>query len=444
MIYSLNTFNFHLTAKQWLWVLFFVILFIAIAMNCADAANATANEAPSLGLNQAQTQFKNEMHNLVSQFQNAAKNLFLSLALIGIVWSFGQMALKGAELNNLIFELLKCCMTVGFFWWLITEAGDVIFNLFSNFTNWGAKQTGFNPSNPAELVNKGTDIALELIHPEGSAFNMTLLLTSLIGAVFGIFIIINCALLAINLVILEIEFYFTCYIGIFALGMAGSSWTKDTSIQYLKKLLAYSVQYFTACLLAGIGFKVLNGLTGDLGAAMDKDKLGEQLLAYLNVLVVFLIITKVQSSLPQALSGLFGQGSSAGYDAGGIAGRVAGAAAAVAGGAALKAVGAGVGTSVGNIGKGLGGLAGKGMNAWANSKAKGAGFAKAAMSMGSKVGKAASVAGKYSGASAMAQSLRNSFTPGGAGVTAQRAGNSAMSDMADTVRKMGEKMGVDK
>ena len=44
----------------------------------------------------------------------------------------------------------------------------------------------------------------------------------------------------------------------------------------------------------------------------------------------------------------------------------------------------------------------------------------------------------------MAQSLRNSFTPGGAGVTAQRAGNSAMSDMADTVRKMGEKMGVDK
>ena len=84
------------------------------------------------------------------------------------------------------------------------------------------------------------------------------------------------------------------------------------------------------------------------------------------------------------------------------------------------------------------------MNAWANSNAKGAGFAKAAMSMGSKVGKAASVAGKYSGASAMAQSLRNSFTPGGAGVTAQRAGNSAMSDMADTVKKIGEKMGVDK
>ena len=213
MTYSLNTFNFHLTAKQWLWVLFFVILFIAIAMNCADAAES-ANEAPSLGLNQAQTQFKDKMHELVDQFQGAAKNLFLSLALIGIVWSFGQMALKGTELNNLIFELLKCCMTVGFFWWLITEAGDVIFNLFSNFSNWGAKQTGFNPSNPAELVNKGTDIALELIHPEGSAFNMTLLLTSLIGAVFGIFIIINCALLAINLIILEIEFYFTCYISI--------------------------------------------------------------------------------------------------------------------------------------------------------------------------------------------------------------------------------------
>ena len=143
MTYSLNSFIPHLTAKQWLWVLFFVILFIAIAMNCADAAES-ANEAPSLGLNHAQTQFKDKMHELVDQFQGAAKNLFLSLALIGIVWSFGQMALRSTELNNLIFELLKCCMTVGFFWWLITEAGDVIFNLFSNFTNWGAKQTGFN------------------------------------------------------------------------------------------------------------------------------------------------------------------------------------------------------------------------------------------------------------------------------------------------------------
>ena len=105
MTYSLNSFIPHLTAKQWLWVLFFVILFIAIAMNCADAASSTssANEAPSLGLNDAQNQFKDKMHDLVSTFQNAAKNLFLSLALIGIVWSFGQMALKGTELNNLIF-----------------------------------------------------------------------------------------------------------------------------------------------------------------------------------------------------------------------------------------------------------------------------------------------------------------------------------------------------
>ena len=80
MTYSLNTFNYHLTAKQWLWVLFFVILFIAIAMNCADAATGTANEAPSLGLNDAQNQFKEKMHNLVSTFQGAAKNLFLSLS----------------------------------------------------------------------------------------------------------------------------------------------------------------------------------------------------------------------------------------------------------------------------------------------------------------------------------------------------------------------------
>ena len=458
MTYSLNSFIPHLTAKQWLWVLFFVILFIAIAMNCADAASSTssANEAPSLGLNDAQNQFKDKMHDLVSTFQNAAKNLFLSLALIGIVWSFGQMALKGTELNNLIFELLKCCMTVGFFWWLITEAGDVIFNLFSNFSNWGAKQTGFNPSNPAELINKGTDIALELIHPEGSAFNMTLLLTSLIGAVFGIFIIINCALLAINLIILEIEFYFTCYIGIFALGMAGSSWTKDTSIQYLKKLLAYSVQYFTACLLAGIGFDVLNGLTGDLGAAMDKDELGEQLLAYLNVLVVFLIITKVQSSLPQALSGLFGQGSSAGYDVGGIAGRVAGATAGAVGGVAGKMLAAAGGAGAMSLAKSMGsGIAksGFGQKAGAMMKSAGNSIAQGYKNSGfsqSMTGKAfnatAGAAGKASAAAgkAMAQSLRNSFTPGGAGVTAQRAGNSAMSDMADTVRKMGEKMGVDK
>lgn len=431
-------------------------LLIFLLFCCNSSAYAKVAVSPAQGINDVSEHFKTILETLMSYFEDGARNLFLGLAIIALVWSFGQMALKGGELNNVIFELVKTCMTVGFFWWLITQCSDVLFSIFSKFGHWGGDASQFSIKSPVDLITAGASTASDLLVVKGGIFDMAVWVSSVCGLLFGIFIFISSVLLAVNIIIQEIEFYIFCYIGIFVLGLSGSNWTRDIAIAYLKKLIAISVQYFSTCLLAGIAFNVMTNYSKEIEKLTAAHDVSGTILAELNVLAVFLVVIKIQRSVPQGLSALFGGGSSGGYDAGGIAGRVTGAVAGAAGGVAGKMLAAAGGAGAMSLAKSIGGgiaKSGTGQKLGAAIKSAGnsiaQGYKNSALSQTAEAkaftatagaaGKAMSAAGK-----AMAQSLRNSFTPGGAGVTAQRAGNSAMSDMADTVKKMGEKMGVDK
>lgn len=410
----LGSLNLSLRTKQ-----FLIALAIIAVWLCINSAFASGEDsvkiAPTATINSLIENFTSKLQGIQSIFQNGARNLFLSLAVIAIVWSYGQLLIKGGELNTIFFELVKTIMTVGLFWWLINDCADLLFTLFKKFGEWGGKQTNFGVHSAADVINQGSSIALNLLSVEGGVFDMAVWVASVIGLVFGMYVFITCVILGVNIIILEVEFYFFCYIGVFILGTAGSEWTKDSSIAYLKKLIAYSVQYFATLVVAGIAFSAMEKYTEQVNKMTSANDVSGTCLAMLSLLGIFLVISKVQQTIPQALAGLFGGGSTGGYDASGIGAKAALGTAAAVGGVALKAGGAGLGSAGANFLKGAGKLASWGANKAANaSNAKVAAAGSAALKAGAVAKKAGHVMGAVSnatGVSATAKSLIKAFSP---------------------------------
>lgn len=410
----LGSLNLSLRTKQFLIAL--AIIAVWLCINSAFASGKDSVEiAPTATINSLIENFTSKLEGIQSIFQNGARNLFLSLAVIAIVWSYGQLLIKGGELNTIFFELVKTIMTVGLFWWLINDCADLLFTLFKKFGEWGGKQTNFGVHSAADVINQGSSIALNLLSVEGGVFDMAVWVASVIGLVFGIYVFVTCVILGVNIIILEVEFYFFCYIGVFILGTAGSEWTKDSSIAYLKKLIAYSVQYFSTLVVAGIAFSAMENYTEKVNKMTSANDVSGTCLAMLSLLGIFLVISKVQQTIPQALAGLFGGGSTGGYDAAGIGAKTALGTAAAVGGVALKAGGAGLGSAGANFLKGAGKLTSWGANAMANSShAKVAAAGSAALKAGAVAKKAGHVMGAVSnatGVSATAKSLMKAFSP---------------------------------
>lgn len=395
---------FKLNGRLWLYFVLAVICFAAINFNCAFAEDfeATAADAPSHGLSTFSEAMLSKLEQFSESFKDGAKNLFLGLAIISIVWSFGQLVIKGTEISTFFFEVLRVTLTIGFFWWLISEFPNVLGNLFRKFGDWGINVTHLNAMGPAEFINSVTTLVTKLLHPEGSAFNITLFFASFVGCLFAIYIMVFAIFMALNLIVYEIEFLFFTYIGVFVLGTAGSSWTRDTSIAYIKKIIAYSVQYFATLVLLGLCLDIVNKYTNDVAMYQKDWAFGKMILAQLNILGVFLVTGKVVQIIPQALAGLFGGGSSAGYDAGGIAGRVVGGVA----GAAVAPILGGMGVGLGTFAKNLGGL-GKSFSSYLLNKgmnSNNATVAKVAGAM-STTGKMAKKVSDFTGVSAGAKSM---------------------------------------
>lgn len=406
---------FKLNGRLWLYLVLAVICFASINFNCAFAEEVTSADAPSHGLSTFSEAMLSRLEQFSESFKDGAKNLFLGLAIISIVWSFGQLVIKGTEISTFFFEVLRVTLTIGFFWWLITDFSDVLGTLFKKFGDWGIEVANLKKSGPADIVNAGTDVALKLMNPEGSVFNLTRFCASIIGIFFGIFIVVFSIFMAMNLIIYEVEFLFFTYVGVFVLGTAGSSWTRDSSIAYIKKIIAYSVQYFSCLVLLGLCLNIVQSYANNINEYIKEEKFGDLVLAELNILAIFLITSKVSQAIPQALAGLFGGGSSSGYDAGGIAGRVAGGLAGAGLSAAAGALGAGAGTLMRGIGKGLSNIAKKSVSSGGNVAAAKA--VEAASSAGKIVAKAADNSGISAAAkTALSQSFGSnsqSYTFGG-------------------------------
>jgi type IV secretion system protein TrbL len=259
----------------------------------------------------------------------AATRLFWSLALISMVWTFGMMALRKADIQEMFAELVRYLMFTGFFFFLLSNASAIAKAIMNSLTQLASTASGLPPITPSGIMDVGFNV-LATVLTKSSLWSPV---DSALGIAVGLIILVVLALVAINMLILLVSGWILAYAGIFFLGFGGSRWTSDMAINYYKTVLGIAASLMGMTLIVGIGQAFLNEYYASIGDASFSD------LAV--ILVVALILLHLVNKIPTLISGIITGASVGGASAmGGAGAGTALAAAAMAGAAAAGAVAA--------------------------------------------------------------------------------------------------------
>ena len=261
--------------------------------------------------------------------------LFWTLALISMVWTFGMMALRRADLQEFFGEFVRFTIFTGFFWWLLSNGPDFAGSIIRSLRQIGGEATGLGPTlTPSSLADIGFDVFFKTL--DRSSLRSPLV--SLMGMLLGVGILLLLALVATNMLILLVSAWVLLYGGVFFLGFGGSRWTSDLAINYYKTVLGVAASLFAMVLIVGVGTSIMDQYYTRMGPDIQLKELAV-------VLVVAFTLTMLVRSVPPLISGIItgasiGQGGAMGFGAGALVGAGGMAAAAVATGGAAMAAGA--------------------------------------------------------------------------------------------------------
>lgn len=275
-----------------------------------------------------------------------ATRLFWTLALISMVWTFGMLALRSADVGEFFAEFIKFTVFTGFYWWLLENGPAIASAIIDSMRTMGASASaGSHPSvyplpSPSSIVDLGFVIFGKALVSSSiwSPFS------SIVGAVLSLAILIILTLIAVNVLIVLISAWVLAYAGIFFLGFGGCRWTSDMALGYFKTVFGTGVQLLVMVLIVGVGKTFIDIYYSRMSSGM----LLTEMAAFT---VVVLVMLALINKLPPLLAGLV-NGGGTGALGGGFGARDAVAAAAMAS-AAISTAGAAMSSAAANIAGGI-------------------------------------------------------------------------------------------
>ena len=270
--------------------------------------------------------YKNAASNWAEKITAAASWLFWSLVTISMVWTFGMMALRKADLGEFFAELVRFTIFTGFFWWLLDNAPDIATVIYDSLKKL-AGQAGNTVGGlePSGIVDNGFDVFFKAVG-NISAWSPV---DSFFGVAMSIGILIISALIAVNMLLLLISGWVLAYAGIFFLGFGGARWTSDIAINYYKTVLGIAAQLMIMVLLVGIGRSIIDGQYNNT----DIKSVYQLGILLISTLVLFILVNKLPSLVAGIITGASVGGQGMGQFGAGAAVGAAMAAASTAGAA---------------------------------------------------------------------------------------------------------------
>ena len=248
-----------------------------------------------------------EFHSAVTKWypvmKNAAVDLFWSLAAISMVWTFGQLALGGADLGKFFSEFIRFVVFIGFNWFLLDKAGGNLGELgrmiFDTFGQLGSQASNYHHDimNPGIMFDRGWTLFVRcMMAADDLDWDEIGQYIALVGLGYGILIL--AAIISINVLMVMITYWFASYAGIFILGFGGSRWTSDMAINYYRSLLGIGIQLLGMVLVIDVGDRVVNTyITSLYAAGVKTQSLGV-------IVVVMFCIWKISTTVPGLLAGM--------------------------------------------------------------------------------------------------------------------------------------------
>ncbi|KGM19882.1 hypothetical protein JT24_06430 [Xylella fastidiosa] len=84
--------------------------------------------------------------------------LFWSLVLLSMVWTYGMMALRKADIQEFLAETVRFLGVTGFFWWILSKGPFV-----ESMSTIGARAIGQTSYTPNGIVEIGLNILFKVL-----------------------------------------------------------------------------------------------------------------------------------------------------------------------------------------------------------------------------------------------------------------------------------------
>lgn len=265
---------------------------------------------------------------------DAATWLFWLLVTISMVWTFGMMALRKADIGEFFAEFVRFTIFTGFFWWLLSNGPNFASSIYDSMRQIAGDATGLGGSlSPSGIV----DVGFEIFYTVMDQSSLWSPVDSVAGMLMAVAILIVLALVGVNMLLMLASGWVLAYGGVFFLGFGGSRWTSEMAINYYKTVLGVGAQLMAMVLLAGIGKTFLDDYYSRMSSSVNLKEMGVLLIV---CVILLALVNKVPALIAGISSGATGAAGIGQMGAGAALGAAGMAAAAAATGGALMAAGA--------------------------------------------------------------------------------------------------------
>ena len=265
-----------------------VVIILLVFVGSAHAANSSAIVDTILG------KYQNAGQAWVGALKNAATSIFWILATISLSWTCISMAVKRAEMGEFFAELCRFIMFTGLFFWLLTNGPE-----FANDIITSLRTVGGDAAGTGKAIYPGDLITLSMKVFQQTLQHVNFLQPESIVApiIIALIILIVCALIAVNMILLLCAAWVVVYAGLIFLGFGGCRWTSDMAINYYRTILGVGVSLMTMQLIIGIGIKFLQDLVAETGQNLDAGALAI-------IMIACIILAVIAHRLPQMVAGM--------------------------------------------------------------------------------------------------------------------------------------------
>ncbi|WP_154988261.1 P-type conjugative transfer protein TrbL [Klebsiella grimontii] len=330
-------------------LLFLVLASVLVAGNAMAANDLSHADTSVQGLLDLVLQ---QSHQWSGKLYYYAIRLFWLLATIQFVWTLMPLVMKQADFGEIVGELLRFVMVIGFFLAVMTYSVEWSTAIVDSFRDAAASASGLGRAlEPGDMLAVALDFGRTMV--EGiSVFSPA---KGILIAVCAVLVLACFAFIAAFMFVTLVESYVIINASVLFFGFGGSQWTRDFAIAPMRFTVAIGAKLFVLTLIVGL---IVQSAKQWLAAYTNDEA---SLMTMVGLALMCCYLTK---TIPDLIGGMISGTSTGGGSAiGGMA--VAGAAGAAAAAATIATVGAAAPAAAGAAG--AGGIGGGGLAAAINS-----------------------------------------------------------------------------
>lgn len=204
-------------------------------------------------IDQVMSQYQTAAAAWVGPLQTLALQLFWSLAAIQFCWAMGSLAFRGADLAEILAELVTQIMFIGIFFFLVQQSSTIANDIINSFRQAATQASGTAATNPTQILEAGINMAQKVTKlmswnsPGADVFY----------AIAAFVVVIIMAFIAAISVMVNIEAYIIVSALVLFTGFGGSRWTKEYAMRALTYAISIGSKLFMLNLVVGLGSQII-------------------------------------------------------------------------------------------------------------------------------------------------------------------------------------------